>query len=198
MSLINLGFDHNGNVLEGWPMLLPSMSFWTNATVFDFDLNGTSNLLLPPNGLKYSHMDSVRTVTHMYMYELGFPFDSSTVEWGQAGHDRWNTSNYEFREPPRTGIRDKNANIPASLTLSNYPNPFNSSTVIEYEIEKKGEVQLEIYNLLGQKVTTLVHDEMLPGKHSVRWDADKYSSGIYFSVLKTADDRYSRRMVLLK
>ncbi|MBD3170086.1 MAG: T9SS type A sorting domain-containing protein, partial [candidate division Zixibacteria bacterium] len=77
-------------------------------------------------------------------------------------------------------------------------NPFNSATVIEYAVEEKGEVLLEIFNLLGQRVSTLVDDEILPGKHSVRWNADKFSSGIYFSVLKTGDVKHSRRMVLLK
>ncbi|MBD3169893.1 MAG: T9SS type A sorting domain-containing protein, partial [candidate division Zixibacteria bacterium] len=70
--------------------------------------------------------------------------------------------------------------------------------VIEYTIEEKGEVRLEIYNLLGQRVAVLVDDEALPGEHSVRWNADKFSSGIYFSVLKTGGVKHSRRMVLLK
>ncbi|MBD3170084.1 MAG: T9SS type A sorting domain-containing protein [candidate division Zixibacteria bacterium] len=191
-------YNRNGEVLEGWPIEVRGNGGLAAPIIFDFDGNGTANIALVSTGPHRSQYPHLGSHAWIYMYELGIPYDSSTIEWGQAGHDRWNTSNYEFREPPRTAIAEDNSNLPAAITLTNHPNPFNSATIIEYTIEEKGKVQLEIYNLLGQKVATLVDDEILPGKHSVRWNADRFSSGIYFSVLKTGDVKHSRRMVLLK
>ncbi|MBD3168744.1 MAG: T9SS type A sorting domain-containing protein, partial [candidate division Zixibacteria bacterium] len=127
----------------------------------------------------------------------GVPYIEERFPWPMSCHDPQHTNNLNFRMP--TSVNDgKTPNLPAVVTLTNHPNPFNSATVIEYAVEEKGEVLLEIFNLLGQRVAVLVDDEALPGEHSVRWNAEEYSSGIYFSVLKTGDVKHTRRMVLLK
>ncbi|MBD3168500.1 MAG: T9SS type A sorting domain-containing protein [candidate division Zixibacteria bacterium] len=59
-------------------------------------------------------------------------------------------------------------------------------------------VILEIHNVLGQRVATLINKSLKAGKHSLMWDAEDFATGIYFSKLKTGDKVYSRRIVLLK
>ncbi len=68
----------------------------------------------------------------------------------------------------------------------NYPNPFNPKTVIRYQLPVAGNVELSIYNILGNKVAVLVSGKQKAGRHEVRWDASGFSSGIYFYRLETA------------
>ena len=82
--------------------------------------------------------------------------------------------------------------------LSNYPNPFNAQTVIGYQLPMSSSVKLEVYNLLGSKVATLVNGEQEAGYKSVTWDASEVSSGIYFYKLTAGEFREVKRMTLLK
>ncbi|MCP4631286.1 MAG: T9SS type A sorting domain-containing protein [candidate division Zixibacteria bacterium] len=80
----------------------------------------------------------------------------------------------------------------------NYPNPFNSSTEINFLISYESKVGLDIYNMLGAKVETLINQKMHPGMHSITWNADAVSSGIYFYKLKIDSWEITKRMTLLK
>jgi len=91
------------------------------------------------------------------------------------------------------------ADLPSEFTLlSNYPNPFNAQTVIEYQLPVTSTVKLEVYNLLGSKVATLINGEQEAGYKSVTWDASEVSSGIYFYKLTAGDYTETRRMMLVK
>lgn len=69
---------------------------------------------------------------------------------------------------------------PAEFELfHNYPNPFNPSTTIAYQIPETMQVDVRVFNLLGQQVARLVDEQQEPGKHQVRWDAGAFASGMY-------------------
>jgi len=96
------------------------------------------------------------------------------------------------------GITNPN-NIPTNVVLAqNYPNPFNPETKIRYTIPQAGMVKLEVFNVLGQKVTTLVNKFEAKGEHNVMWDASRFESGIYFYRLSTASQVVTRKLMLLK
>ena len=98
-----------------------------------------------------------------------------------------------------TGIERNFALVPQDYTLSqNYPNPFNPITNIQFSIPKTEFVSLKIYNLLGQKVTTLVDKKQPAGSYQVQWDASRFASGVYYYQLKVGDYVQTRKMVLLK
>ncbi len=80
----------------------------------------------------------------------------------------------------------------------NYPNPFNPSTTISYSIKDAGVVQIIIYDILGNKVATLVNEQKQAGAFSVEFDASKLPSGIYFYQLKTGGFIDIKKMILLK
>jgi hypothetical protein len=80
----------------------------------------------------------------------------------------------------------------------NYPNPFNLETTIEYQIPAIENVELVIYNMLGQKITTLISEVQSAGPHRVKWDASGYASGIYFYRIKTGDFRDVKKMILIR
>ena len=90
--------------------------------------------------------------------------------------------------------------IPKKYTLSqNYPNPFNPTTAISYQLPAVSHVELSIYNILGQKVATLVSERQPAGNHKVEWNASGFASGVYFYRLET-DQGFisSRKLILLK
>ena len=98
-----------------------------------------------------------------------------------------------------TGIDDFYVELPNSYTLAPaYPNPFNNSTTIRYDLPVQSDVLLEIYDILGRKVETLVSGMIPAGRHAVVWDADKASSGVYFYKILTPDFSKIGNMTLLK
>jgi len=79
-----------------------------------------------------------------------------------------------------------------------YPNPFNATTTITYALPSAGNVNLDVYNLAGQRVATLVNGYNDAGQHNIVWDGSGYSSGIYFYRLTAGDFTQTKRMTLLK
>lgn len=79
-----------------------------------------------------------------------------------------------------------------------YPNPFNATTIIPFEISSPGMVNLSIYNLLGQKINTILGQNMSAGTYTVSWDADFVPSGTYFVQLEVNGYKEIRTVVLQK
>ncbi len=109
---------------------------------------------------------------------------------------------YEFGADAVGSIDDPLPIIDYQLT--NYPNPFNPETTIVFNLPEEGEVKLDIYNIKGQKVKSLVNDQYLKGNHSIIWDGTdttnkSVSSGIYMYQLKVNDKiEKVKKMMLLK
>lgn len=80
----------------------------------------------------------------------------------------------------------------------NYPNPFNPSTSISYELNKPSEVRLQVFNLLGKEVATLVNESRPAGKQVATWDASSAPSGMYIYRLTAGDQVLTKRMMLIK
>ena len=91
------------------------------------------------------------------------------------------------------------AGIPSYYTLSqNYPNPFNPTTTIEFALPRSGLIKLEIYNILGEKVSTLVSKHLMAGNYKYEWDAKDLASGLYFYRMESSDFVESRKMLLIR
>ncbi len=93
--------------------------------------------------------------------------------------------------------------IPVILNSSNYPNPFNPETTISYHIPKKGHVTIDIYNIKGQKIRSLLKEEQEAGQHSIIWkghndQGQKVSSGTYLYRVKSGDEEIVNKMMLVK
>jgi hypothetical protein len=94
---------------------------------------------------------------------------------------------------------DSPEELPEKVTLGkNYPNPFNPTTTIQYSLPEPTEVKLTVYNMLGQKVAELVNAQKQAGEHSVNFEADNLSSGVYIYKLETESFSQSRKMLLSK
>jgi len=103
-----------------------------------------------------------------------------------------------------TDVNAEEGILPLSFALhQNYPNPFNPTTTITFSLVQAGEISLEVFNTLGQKVKTLFAGRLPKGHHTVEWDAtnhrsEKVASGVYFYRLASAEQSHTRKMVLLK
>jgi hypothetical protein len=97
-----------------------------------------------------------------------------------------------------SGIDDRHETVYTYYLEQNYPNPFNPTTTIEYSIAKTEKVKVQIINILGQVVKTVVDERQVAGIHKVEFDASNLSSGIYFYSIKTDNFLKTKKMVLLK
>ncbi len=106
---------------------------------------------------------------------------------------------YSFTVEGTSGLVDASALLPNSILLPNYPNPFNPSTTISYQISGPQFVSLSIYNNLGQRVETLVSGTQSAGTHKRQWKATGFASGVYFCRLETEHGfTQIRKLILLK
>jgi len=105
---------------------------------------------------------------------------------------------YQLADTP-TGLESSNSTIPSEYVLSqNYPNPFNPSTRINYSLPKAGNVTLTVYNMLGQKVSTLVNEYQSAGNYSTAFSINNLSSGIYLYTIRVNDFIFTKKMLLVK
>jgi hypothetical protein len=95
-------------------------------------------------------------------------------------------------------VKDADLNVNSYQLMQNYPNPFNPSTTIEYTVPKAGFVTLNVYNILGELVKTLVNMDQNTGSYKVIFNARDLPSGIYFYEISTDNFRQSRKMMLVK
>ncbi len=100
---------------------------------------------------------------------------------------------------PIAGLEDGTEGIPLSFSLDqNFPNPFNPVTFITYHLPKTSKVQVEVYNLLGQKIETLVHTLQPAGTYTVQFNGAGRASGIYLYKISAGSFSAVRKMILLK
>lgn len=101
-------------------------------------------------------------------------------------------------------VKSEVANVPKSFELNqNFPNPFNATTQIRFSVPKASHVQLQIFDILGRKVKSLVNENLTAGYKQITWDGknesgDEVASGVYFYRIKTGDFQTTKKMVLLK
>ena len=103
------------------------------------------------------------------------------------------------------GVSNQESPVPQLTTAlnANYPNPFNPSTSIAFSLAESARVKLNIYNLKGQKVKSLLSSDMASGTHSITWNGDDdsgrgVSSGIYLIRMDTPRQSFTRKAMLMK
>ncbi|MBZ0184169.1 MAG: T9SS type A sorting domain-containing protein [Melioribacteraceae bacterium] len=98
-----------------------------------------------------------------------------------------------------TSVEKTDLGIPSNFNLSqNYPNPFNPTTTISFDLNKDASVKLNIYNIAGELVQTVLSDNLSAGSYKVDFDASKLSSGTYIYSLSADNQRITKKMTLIK
>jgi hypothetical protein len=114
------------------------------------------------------------------------------------------SSNSVFNISSRTtGINDLSNTVMSYELSQNYPNPFNPSTFIQYSIPQESHVQIDVFNIIGQRITTLVNGIKKPGNYEISWNASNLSSGVYIYSIKAIGNTGQtffaiKKMMLLK
>jgi len=175
----------DSSILIGWSPATDNIGVDHYTINFGLRVDMIHNFLADTPDTCYEHI----VTAGMYYYEM-FAVDSS----GNIG--------------PGTVVADSistavesssHQDLPESFRLcQNFPNPFNPVTEIRYDLPRDSRVRLEIYNLLGEKVVTLVDRQQERGSHSVLWNAGSLASGIYLCRLQAGGWSRVNKMVLLK
>ncbi|MEE9552992.1 MAG: T9SS type A sorting domain-containing protein [candidate division Zixibacteria bacterium] len=147
--------------------------------------------------------DSSYGFRHYDAFIIGVQEDNGGMVWvdfetGEMDNDEIEVSIATFEIPVPLGI-DDDIRIPEFYSLAqNYPNPFNASTTINYSLPEGSNVTIDVYDIIGRKIKTLFSDHQSAGQHSVVWNADNVSSGVYFYRISSDDYSQTRRCNLLK
>ncbi len=98
-----------------------------------------------------------------------------------------------------TDVEQDEEGTPVAYDLfQNYPNPFNPATTLQYQLAAPGQVRLIVYDMLGREVSTLVNEKKGAGSHTVRFDAGRLASGVYFYRLEANGFVQTKKMTLLR
>jgi serine protease AprX len=117
---------------------------------------------------------------------------SNSYGWGVI-----NTYDAAFYSPP-TGVEGEKPLLSNFELYPAYPNPFNPTTNIRFNLPTSGRVNLAVYNNLGQKVATLSNGFLEAGEHRLVWNASGFASGVYYVMLKASEGQKIRKLLLLK
>jgi hypothetical protein len=129
--------------------------------------------------------DSILALVNVDIYSGEFKFWSDTL------------SIFVHKDP--LGFLNNSEKAPLKFALEqNYPNPFNPTTMINYQLPRTCDVELNIYNLLGQEVATLVNKRQQTGMYQIEWDATGFSSGVYYYRIEAGNFVQTRKMIYLK
>lgn len=168
-------FDPNSDVNQRWPM--NEQLRYSNATLKTAAMGGV------PVGDLYRWWNNQPTLYANWKAQATHE-DQTITDWLTNGV---------------TGVNEEAIDRPLEFELSqNYPNPFNPSTQISYTVPQKNQVTLKVFNVLGMEVATLFSGVQEAGKHDAKFDASKFSSGVYFYRLQSGTMSITKKMLLIK
>jgi hypothetical protein len=137
--------------------------------------------------------------TYSYGHWLFFPYNMVKVH----GSGEFDVSLTLSAEMP-TAIEQAKDKAPIAYQIyQNYPNPFNPETAIEFQLPQPSEIEISIFNLQGQKITTLVNSNLSAGEHKVAWNGTDESgravtSGVYLCQMRAGDRVETKKLLLLR
>ncbi len=124
------------------------------------------------------------------------------LRWWSDNNDEWKNASLfgtAILKVGATGVADKApATINSFELTQNYPNPFNPTTNITYSVARQGQVQLTVYDILGNEVATLVNEVKPAGQYTATFDGADLSSGVYLYTLTSAGQTVTHKMMLIK
>lgn len=128
----------------------------------------------------------------------GFADHKATIFGGAHNYQYYYDDIYFLDWDSTVDIEDGNPIPERAFYINCFPNPFNSQATFEFTLGEPGFVSLAVYNLLGQKITTVVDEEMTPGDHRITFNASDLPSGLYFYKFQTLQITEKGKMLLLK
>ncbi len=166
-------------------------------------LDSISNMV---GDARFSPLNGMRIPIEIYFHDN----DGGELAEGRVGISPYNNNNayqtpeawtYTWIGNQFTTVsvdNDDGLLVDQFILYPNFPNPFNPSTTIQFSLNKDQLVSLNIYNLRGQLIETIINKKLKMGSHSIDWNASEYASGMYIYQLQSIDNSVSQKMVLMK
>jgi hypothetical protein len=153
-----------------------------------------------------SELDTIQEVNlHLYSSVDGEEWEmiNSTVDTGANYVEAVGLNTFAFLTlaygNPVVSVKDERIELPSDYAIhQNYPNPFNPATKISFQIPVEGNVEISVFNSLGEKVGELVNEVRQAGYYEVEWNASALSSGVYFYRINTVNYSNIKKMILMK
>jgi hypothetical protein len=187
--------------LNNIPKVMMAMNRWYRSPSGGNKTKNTPNALIWNLGFDFD-----RRGWQYWHDTLDCAFSTSSAAYTAAmggypvGDLNWFPDRYTaWKADPISDVGPAAGEVPLEYALEqNYPNPFNPSTRIAFALPRDSRVRIEVYDLVGRKVATLIDDDLSAGTHSVDFDASRHSSGVYFYALTTPGQVMTRKMMLVK
>jgi hypothetical protein len=208
------------NAINGTPFVKILNEEFTTGRIFDQDtltlkllVGDSKNVPLTvrfsyssDGGQHFSQFDSYATITDTMSSArmIHLPSGNSDVAVIKVEVDDGTSvssdQTYPFIKQTATSVAERTAGkVPKYFALAdNYPNPFNPSTTIRYDLPHKSAVQLKVFNTLGQQVAVLQNGDQEAGYHEVRFDGSKLSSGVYFYRIQAGSFVETKKLLLTR
>jgi hypothetical protein len=213
------GFDFHVDSVAFWAAAYGTHIYMHVATYWDTDTSSFSwdNEILYDSSVTgdYSGLPDVRDEQNGPVHDTSFVIDTDILQgdyfalrfypWFDDQNSSqtkwlvlWNLRVYGTTSVTSVDVEDKSSSPKKFALNQNYPNPFNPSTKISFDLEKSGYTNLTIYNVLGEKVATLLSQEMSVGHHEVNFNASGLSSGVYLYRLESGNSTAMKKMMLMQ
>jgi len=170
-----------------------------------YDLGAVSFGLFAPDGTGIKYLayanETASPKWGNRVVHYGSQYDGIYTDNGSAPTDAagwWYVGHDSIKGVISNIVNVADASPAAFAVAQNSPNPFNPTTTISFTLAKAGKTTVEVYNVAGQKIDTLVNGSMSAGSHSVVWNAAKFSAGVYFYTVKSGNISKTMKMTLLK
>ena len=178
-------------------------------SVFNANVMGAVSFgLIAPDGTGIQYLpfagETNDTKQGQIFCDSGSPYDgmymdnrSSSVEEDRGG--TWYVSHDSITGTISNIAVGVEEHAPAAFVVAqNTPNPFNPATSISFSLARDGDITIDVFNIAGQKVDTVINDYLNAGSHTVTWDASDFSAGVYFYTVKSGEFSKTMKMTLLK
>jgi hypothetical protein len=187
-----LAFNHDGTPVSGWPVYTTGSTIFHMPCVLDINSDGILDIIGSAGEGLYPN-----NFTNIYLWNTGM-----NLNIPKTYNPMWQYNerhNGVYGDNPLVGISGKISHVPDVFKLyGNYPNPFNPSTVIKYDLPVTSFVRLSVYDILGREKDVIVNQQEHAGTHEIVWDASNYPSGVYFYRLNGEGFSGTGRMILVK
>ena len=138
-------------------------------------------------------------VTDSLKFRVNPPFTTALTTVNDSTVALVNNTTFSIINPTVTGTGNNVSELPKEFKLyENYPNPFNPTTTIKYDIADNSFVKLVVYDLAGKEIETLVNNNLQAGKYEATWSGSNYASGVYFAKIEAGNYRHIIKMLMVK
>jgi len=190
-------YDINYNIIENktqdWD---DSTSSWINYSRITYTYNQNNLVDTDLEELWTANNNWVNESLIRYSYDGNFNLEQELKQNWSSGN--WINSTRELYNYVITSVEEISQTPEEYFLSQNYPNPFNPITTIQFQIPELSNVTLKIYNSIGEEVTTLLNTELAQGTYEIIWDANGFTSGVYYYQMLTDGFVETKKMTLLK